>query len=60
MDCTYDNTTANAGVVQLLADEGLDAPEDVYLGEETSDEMCLGVAGIVFYEGFYNARAQPC
>jgi hypothetical protein len=52
MDCTYDNTVANAGVVQLLEDEGLDAPTDVYLGEETSDEMCLGVAGIVFYEGF--------
>jgi hypothetical protein len=52
MDCTYDNTLANPGVAQLLADEGLSAPVDVYLGEETTDEMCLGVAGIVYYEGF--------
>lgn len=41
--CTYDNTMANPFVAQALAQQGLDAPKDVLLGEETLDEMCLGV-----------------
>ncbi|MDP2305116.1 MAG: hypothetical protein Q8P18_03735 [Pseudomonadota bacterium] len=45
--CTYDNTLDNAGVRQALDDAGLSEPADVYLGEETLDEMCLGVFGIV-------------
>jgi hypothetical protein len=28
-----------------LAEQGLDAPVDVFLGEQTLDEMCLGVVG---------------
>ena len=28
------------------SEQGLDAPVDVYLGEETLDEMCLGVFGV--------------
>jgi hypothetical protein len=31
-----------------LGEQGLDAPVDVYLGEETLDEMCLGVFGIAY------------
>ncbi len=46
--CTYDNTTDNPGVRQALTDAGLDAPQDVFLGESTLDEMCLGVFGIVY------------
>jgi hypothetical protein len=48
MRCTYDNTLANPGVRTALADVGLDEPQDVYLGEATTDEMCLGVFGIVY------------
>ncbi|WP_146155932.1 hypothetical protein [Enhygromyxa salina] len=36
------------GVAAALAEQGLDAPVDVYLGEETLDEMCLGVFGIAY------------
>lgn len=46
--CTYDNSLANPGVQQALADQGLSEPRDVYLGEETLDEMCLGVFGVLY------------
>lgn len=45
--CTYDNTLGNPGTRIALDDAGLTEPVDVYLGEETLDEMCLGVFGIV-------------
>ena len=48
MRCTYDNTLGNPGVVEALGQQGLDAPVDVGLGEETLDEMCLGVYGIAY------------
>ena len=44
--CTYDNTLQNPFVAGALAEQGLNAPIDVYLGEETLDEMCLGVFGV--------------
>ena len=44
--CTYDNSLGNPFVVQALAEQGLDAPKDVHLGESTLDEMCLGVFGV--------------
>lgn len=44
--CTYDNTMNNPGVVEALGQQGLDEPIEVVLGEETLDEMCLGVFGI--------------
>ena len=46
--CTYDNSMDNPKVVQALAEQGLTEPVDVYLGEETLDEMCLGVFGVAF------------
>ena len=46
--CTYDNTLANPGVARALSDAGLAEPADVYMGETTLDEMCLGVFGIVY------------
>lgn len=46
--CEYDNTVDNPGVRRALADGGLDEPQDVYLGEETLDEMCLGMFGVVY------------
>ena len=50
--CTYDNTMDNPGVVEALEDLGLDEPIDVYLGEETLDEMCLAVFGISYLNLF--------
>jgi hypothetical protein len=48
MKCTYDNSMSNPHLVEALAEQGLDAPVDVFLGEETLDEMCLGVFGIAY------------
>lgn len=45
--CTYDNTLSNPGVRAALEDAGLTEPVDVFLGEETIDEMCLGLFGLV-------------
>ncbi|MEZ4470103.1 MAG: hypothetical protein R3F60_04700 [bacterium] len=39
--CTYDNSMDNPFVREALRQQGLDAPHDVSLGEETLDEMCL-------------------
>ncbi|MEX1369086.1 MAG: hypothetical protein AB1Z98_38520, partial [Nannocystaceae bacterium] len=47
MRCTYDNTMDNPGVVEALQQQGLDAPIEVFLGEETLDEMCLGIYGLI-------------
>ncbi|MBL9104724.1 MAG: hypothetical protein JNL82_27520 [Myxococcales bacterium] len=44
--CTYDNSMANPAVAEALADQGLAAPQDVYLGESTLDEMCLGAFAV--------------
>jgi len=46
--CDYDNTLDNPGVARALEDAGLDAPVDVYLGEGTLDEMCIGIFSYVF------------
>jgi hypothetical protein len=46
MRCIYDNTLNNPGVAEVLGQQGLDEPIEVVLGEETLDEMCLGVYGI--------------
>lgn len=45
MRCTYNNSLDNPFVRDALADEGLSEPKDVALGNETLDEMCLGVFG---------------
>ncbi len=42
MKCTYDNTMGNAYVVKALQEKKMSAPIDVFLGEATLDEMCLG------------------
>jgi hypothetical protein len=41
LKCVYDNSMANPFVVKALAEQGLSAPQDVLLGEQTLDEMCL-------------------
>ncbi|MDP6932871.1 MAG: hypothetical protein QGG40_08130, partial [Myxococcota bacterium] len=47
LQCTYDNSTANPGLLDALEESGLDAPVDVFLGDGTLDEMCIGVFGMV-------------
>lgn len=51
LTCTYDNSLDNPFVRDALAEQGLDAPQDVRLGEETLDEMCLGLFGVVLAPG---------
>lgn len=41
--CEYDNTTNDRHVRKALADMQQAAPTDISLGEQTLDEMCLGV-----------------
>jgi len=43
--CNYDNSMQNANVANALVEQGLSEPRDVVLGEETLDEMCLGIFG---------------
>jgi hypothetical protein len=48
MECTYNNSTSNPWVVAALQEQGLTAPRDVKLGEQTLDEMCLSVLGVAY------------
>jgi hypothetical protein len=47
LECTYDNTLENPGVQRALGEVGLTEPVDVRLGEETLDEMCIFLGGVV-------------
>jgi len=47
MRCTYDNSLANKFVGQALEEQGLKQPMDVHLGEQTLNEMCLGIFGVL-------------
>lgn len=44
--CTFDNTMGNTKLKAALAEQGKREPEEVKLGEQTLDEMCL--ASIAF------------
>jgi hypothetical protein len=48
MRCVYDNTLDNPFLARALEQQGLSAPVDVELGEDTLDEMCLGAIGIIY------------
>lgn len=41
MACVYNNTMTNKALVKALGEQGLTAPKDVFIGNETLDEMCL-------------------
>jgi hypothetical protein len=47
MRCTYDNTLDNPFAARALKEQGLTQPKDVHLGEQTLDEMCIGLFGIL-------------
>jgi hypothetical protein len=42
----YDHSVQNPHVANALVEQGLTAPRDGALGEETLDEMCRGVFGV--------------
>lgn len=46
--CTYNNSLDNPVLAQALAVEGIDAPSDVGVGEDTLDEMCVAIVGIMY------------
>lgn len=41
--CKYDNTMGNRHVRKALAEKQMASPAEIRLGEQTLDEMCLGV-----------------
>lgn len=45
--CTYNNSLTNPAIVKALEHQGLTEPQDISLGDETLDEMCVGVYGVV-------------
>jgi hypothetical protein len=45
--CLYDNTMDNPLVARALAEKKLTTTQDIRMGEDTLDEMCLG--GFTFY-----------
>lgn len=46
LQCNYDNSMQNPFVVEALRQQGLSAPRDVFMGETTLDEMCLGAFAV--------------
>jgi hypothetical protein len=47
MRCTYANSLDNTAVSDALTERGRDDPSDVLRGNETLDDMWLGVFGTV-------------
>ncbi|MEZ4238111.1 MAG: hypothetical protein R3F59_18585 [Myxococcota bacterium] len=45
--CTYDNSRSNPYLDLNLQASGADEPQTVWWGEETSDEMCMAMVGLV-------------
>jgi hypothetical protein len=46
--CLYDNSMDNPFVASALREQGLPSPREVRIGEQTLDEMCLGILGVVY------------
>jgi hypothetical protein len=55
MRCTYNNTMDNPFVAAALSEKGITQTQDVYLGENTTDEMCLGIYGVLVPPGLIQA-----
>ena len=45
--CTYDNSLSNPFIADQMAAAGVSEPTDVYWGEETQDEMCMAMVGLI-------------
>ena len=48
IECTYDNSESNPFFQEYLSTAGIDGPVDVGIGENTLDEMCTEILGIVY------------
>ena len=48
MRCTYDNTMTNPALAGARSESGTLQPSDIKLGEQTTDEMCLGAFTFVY------------
>lgn len=48
MRCTYDNTMTNPALAGARRESGTSQPSDIKLGEQTTDEMCLGAFTFVY------------
>lgn len=51
ISCRFDNSMENPYLRDALEAEGMSAPVDVFLGEETLDEMCLAPMGVLIPAG---------
>ncbi|HHO50860.1 MAG TPA: hypothetical protein ENK18_08280 [Deltaproteobacteria bacterium] len=47
VQCTYNNSGTNPYLPLHLEARGVDAPQDVGWGEETGDEMCMAIVGLI-------------
>ena len=47
VQCRYDNSASNPFLPLHLAASGEDAPHDVYWGEQSGDEMCMAMVGLI-------------
>lgn len=47
ISCTYDNSESNPFLDDALAAAGIEEPHEVRWGEETGDEMCMAMIGLV-------------
>ncbi len=45
--CTYDNSSSNPYLDQQLEALGAESPQDVRWGEETGEEMCMAMVGLI-------------
>ncbi len=46
--CQYDNTMKNKALAQVLESRGVNAPTEVRLGEDSTDEMCIVYLGVTY------------
>ncbi|MCA9682220.1 MAG: hypothetical protein KC457_08495, partial [Myxococcales bacterium] len=46
LTCTYDNTLDNPLLAEALAEQGLDQPVPVYVGEQSLEEMCVALVNL--------------
>jgi hypothetical protein len=49
--CRYDNSMSNPFMPLHLEASGVSEPRDVYWGEETGDEMCMAIIGLIVPRG---------
>ncbi|HAA58239.1 MAG TPA: hypothetical protein DCE42_25975, partial [Myxococcales bacterium] len=54
ISCTWNNTAANQPIVEGQKQD----PKDVYWGDGTNDEMCLGVFYVTCGDG--EGNTEPC